>query len=123
MVEFRTAGKADYVLFDSDDQPAVIIEAKNTGYANLNLLTKNPEYHEEQLARYVNGSKAKVGLLTNGFIWRLYDLDNPRRKLANQLVDPIIDIYQDNAEISNRYIWQAAKTLYTHLNARRFGWH
>jgi hypothetical protein len=110
------------VLYNSDGEPAIIIESKNTGYRNLNLLRNNPEEPEQQLAHYVRQCTAKVGVLTNGFIWRLYDLDNSRRKLANQRIEPVIDIYQDNAKIPNRYIRERAKTLHEHLGARRFGW-
>ena len=122
MVEFRKTGQADYVLFDTEDNPAVIIESKNTGYGNLNLLRNNPRSAEEQLAGYIAGSGAKVGILTNGLIWRVYDLDNSRRRLANQIVDPVIDIYQGNAKIPGRYIRTAAKTLHEYAGAHRFGW-
>jgi predicted type IV restriction endonuclease len=122
VVEFKKSGQADYALFDTEGDLAVIIESKNTGYRNLNLLRNNPEAPEQQLAQYVDQSTAKAGVLTNGLIWRLYDLDNARRKLANQLVEPVIDIYQDNAKISQRYIREAAKTLHVNLGAHLFGW-
>ena len=122
VVEFRKSGQADYVLFDTDENPAVIIESKNTGFKNLNLLRNNPGAVEEQLAGYLHGSGARAGVLTNGLIWRLYDLAHSRRKLANQLIDPVIDIYQDNAKISRRQIRTAARMLDEHLGAHRFGW-
>ncbi len=122
VVEHGKPGRADYVLYDGAGESAMIIESKNTGYRNLNLLRNNPTEPEQQLAQYVREITAKVGVLTNGFIWRLYDLDNSRRKLANQLVEPVIDIYQDNAKIPNRYIRERAKMLHEHLGAHRFGW-
>lgn len=122
VVEHGKPGRADYVLFDADDNPAIIIESKNTGYRALNRLKNNPEALEPQLAKYTDGSTAKVGVLTNGLIWRLYDLDNSCRKLSNQIVDPVIDLYQDNAKISNRYIRESARMLHEHLGAQRFGW-
>ena len=120
--EFRKSGQADYVWFDIDGNPAVIIEAKNTGYKVYRRFRKNPAALEQQLDRYRRRTSAKVGVLTNGFIWRLYDLDNSRRKLANQRVEPPIDIYQDNAKFTKRKIREAARTLHAYLDARRFGW-
>ncbi|MXZ89997.1 MAG: hypothetical protein F4W95_13155 [Chloroflexi bacterium] len=126
VVEHGKPSRADYVLFDAndnrDDNPVVIIESKNTGYRALNRLKSNPQDLELQLAKYTDGSTAKVGVLTNGLIWRLYDLDNSRRNLANQIVEPVINVYQDNAKISNRYIHVAAQTLHKYLGAHRFGW-
>ena len=122
VVEYGKPGRADYILYGADEDPAIIIESKNTGYRALNHLRNNPETLELQLAKYTDGSTAKVGLLTNGLIWRLYDLDNSCPKLANQVIEPVIDVYQDNAKISNRYIRIAAQTLHTHLGAHRFGW-
>ena len=124
VVEYKQdgqSGPADYVLFDTDVNHAVIIETKNTGNRNLNALRDNPEKLEEQLARYVGSKGNKVGVLTNGLIWRLYDLDNRSRRLENQRVEPIIDVYQNN-KITNRQIREGASILYKYLNAGRFGW-
>lgn len=120
--EFRKSGRPDYVLFDTDGNPAVMIEAKNTGCRAYRRFQDNPDVLEPQLDGYTRRSTAKVAVLTNGFIWRLYDLDNARRKLSNQRIEPVIDVYRENASISKRYIHEAARTLHQYLSASRFGW-
>ena len=120
--EFKKSGQVDYVLFGPDGNPAVIIEAKNTSYKEYRRFKNNPDALEPQLARYARPSTAKVGVLTNGFIWRMYDLDNSRRKLANQRVEHVVDIYRDNAEISKRSIREEARMLHENVGAHRFGW-
>ena len=124
VVEYKLDAQSsppDYVLFDADGNDAVVIEAKNTSSRNHHALQGDPSVLEEQLARYIGGKRNKVGVLTNGLIWRVYDLDNRRRQLKNQRVEPIIDIYRDN-KITNQQINDAARILYGRMNAGIFGW-
>lgn len=122
VVEYGKTGRADYILFDADGEPSIIIESKNTGFRNLNLLRNEPEKPEQQLTQYVKENNARIGVLTNGLIWRIYDRTNSRGRLANQIVEPVIDIYQDNAKIPGRYVHEAARMLHENLGSHKFGW-
>ena len=55
--------KIDYAIF-KDEKPTILIECKHWAQ-NLNL-------HDGQLLRYFHVSKAKFGILTNGFNYRFY---------------------------------------------------
>jgi len=55
---------ADYVLFNSHGEIFAIVEAKN--------LYEDLVKHESQLQSYMEAASAEVGILTNGFAWRVY---------------------------------------------------
>ena len=57
-------GKVDYALLHKAE-PAVLVEAKRLGQP-LN------DAHESQLIRYLDWSRASLGILTNGEHWRFY---------------------------------------------------
>lgn len=62
--------KVDYVLM-RDDVPAVLIECKQ---ANVELLDR----HLAQISRYFTRTPAKIGILTNGIVYRFFtDLAEP----------------------------------------------
>lgn len=64
--------KVDYAII-RDGEPSIVIECKNIG-AYLN------EDQASQLYRYFSVTAAKVGVLTNGIVYRFYsDLDSPNR--------------------------------------------
>jgi len=55
---------ADYVLFNPHGEIFAIVEAKNL-YEDLSR-------HERQLKGYMEAASVEVGILTNGFAWRVY---------------------------------------------------
>lgn len=64
--------KVDYALF-KDNMPVILIECKNID-ADLD------KEHASQLFRYFNVSEAKIGILTNGIVYRFYsDLDSTNK--------------------------------------------
>jgi hypothetical protein len=58
--------KADYVLFNRTARPVIVIEAK---YHGRNLIN-----HEAQLEGYTEPLRSGLGVLTDGIIWRIYNL-------------------------------------------------
>lgn len=62
-IGIKKGEKVDYAIL-KDSIPVLLVECKWWG-ADLNL-------HDSQLLRYFHTSKAKFGLLTNGFIYRFY---------------------------------------------------
>ena len=74
--------KADYVLFNRTGRPVVVIEAKYQGRELAN--------HESQLNRYTEKLRSGMGVLTDGPVWRLYNLR--KRGEFNQKHDMTIDI-------------------------------
>ncbi len=70
-VGIKKGEKVDYAIM-RDNAPVILIEAKHCA-ENLNN-------HSGQLFRYFGTTSAKVGILTNGLIYRFYtDLDAPNR--------------------------------------------
>ncbi|KKG69844.1 restriction endonuclease or methylase [Methanosarcina mazei] len=64
--------KVDYAIIQ-DGKPIILIECKNFD-ADLDKL------HASQLFRYFTVSEAKIGILTNGIIYRFYtDIDAPNK--------------------------------------------
>ena len=62
----RWSEKADYVLFNPSERPVVVIEAKRVGTDLASW--------EAQLERYTPDMRSGMGVLTDGVIWRLYNL-------------------------------------------------
>jgi hypothetical protein len=64
--------KIDYAIF-REGKPVILIECKNID-ANLDTV------HASQLFRYFTVSEAKIGILTNGIIYRFFtDIDAPNK--------------------------------------------
>lgn len=97
-------GRVDYALFNREAQEVILIEAKR--------LDKNSANFERQLAKYVRGMSAGVGVLTDGELWHLYDLSK-RGRFESKFVNSV-DIYEDNTR-------QAAQILNKRLS-RRIWW-
>ena len=87
--------RADYALMDNKGKPFVLIEAKNLG-GSLNQ--KQVQDYSDLINRRV-----KYGLVTNGHIWKAYDLQDSRGN--NQTM---LDI-----AISNEDTVQCAKGLWS----------
>ena len=70
-VGIKKGEKVDYAIV-LDGSPAILIEAKWCG--------ENLDEHSSQLFRYFGTTAAKIGILTNGIIYRFYtDLDEPNK--------------------------------------------
>ena len=68
-VGLKKGEKVDYAIM-RDGSPIILIEAKA-----CNVYLHN---HDDQLLRYFHTTKAKIGILTNGVIYKFYtDLDEP----------------------------------------------
>lgn len=64
--------KVDYAVFQ-DGKPVILIECKNID-ADLDTV------HASQLFRYFTVSEAKIGILTNGIVYRFFtDIDAPNK--------------------------------------------
>lgn len=64
--------KVDYAIF-RDEKPVILIECKNIE-ADLDTV------HASQLFRYFTVSEAKIGILTNGIVYRFFtDIDAPNK--------------------------------------------
>ena len=70
-IGIKKGEKVDYAIM-KDNQPTILVECKHWGES------LNP--HNSQLFRYFHTTKAKVGLLSNGIIFRFYtDLVEPNK--------------------------------------------
>jgi hypothetical protein len=70
-VGIKKGEKVDYAIF-LDKKPAILIEAKWCGVAL--------EKHDSQLFRYFGTTKAKIGILTNGLVYKFYtDLEEKNK--------------------------------------------
>ncbi len=69
-VGMKKGEKVDYAII-KDDQPAMLFECKWCGF-NLD------DSHAAQLRRYFHVTEARIGILTNGLLYKIYsDLDEP----------------------------------------------
>ena len=102
--------KADYVLFDRDGDPVVVIEAKRV----REMIINRPAKMETQLAGYSKGMKRGVAVLTNGLIWHIYDLQSSRRAMKNKHIGHVVDIREGNADTA-----KCARILHRWLNKRK----
>lgn len=91
----KPIGRADYVLGNSLDENVIVIEAKRMDVA----VGGEPRGFENKLAGYTKGMSTGVAVLTNGLVWRLYELDSTRRALRNQRTDRA-DIREGHGTIS-----------------------
>lgn len=70
-IAMKKGEKIDYAIM-KDGEPILLIECKHWA--------QDLKLHDNQLMRYLNVSKAKFGLLTNGIIYRFYtDLLEPNK--------------------------------------------
>ncbi len=81
--------KVDYAIC-IEDQPKILIEAKWCENKNLKL-------HDNQLIRYFNVTNAKIGILTNGVLYKFYtDLEETNKMDKTPFLEiDILDI-KDN---------------------------
>ena len=65
-LDLNDYGKIDYVLFGKNGNPCILLEAKVVDSYTL--------AHERQLISYVQGTNKGFAVLTNGNMWRVWDL-------------------------------------------------
>ena len=106
----KPIGRADYVLGNSLDENVIVIEAKRMDVA----VGGEPRGFENKLAGYTKGMSTGVAVLTNGLVWRLYELDSTRRALRNRRTDRA-DIREGHGTISG-----CARTLDEWLDKDRW---
>ena len=83
----RVGEKVDYAILH-DGKPIILVECKAAG-------TVLNEQHTSQLVRYFSTTDVRIGILTNGVIYRFYsDLDQPNRMDAR----PFLEIDLANAD-------------------------
>lgn len=79
-VGVKKGEKVDYAIL-KDGKPIMLVECKA---ANANL----DDVHASQLYRYFSVTDARVGILTNGLIYRFYsDLDSPNKMDARPFLE------------------------------------
>ena len=69
-------GRADYALLGANDNPVIIVEAKRLG--------SNLDQNLKQLMAYSEGVKKGYAVITDGDIWKIYDLSK-RGRFLNKL--------------------------------------
>ena len=87
--------RADYVLGNRHDENIIVIEAKRVDVA----VGGEPRGFEDKLTLDTRGMNTGVAVLTNGLIWRLYELDSTRRALKNKRTEKV-DIREGHSSIS-----------------------
>lgn len=87
-VGLKKGEKIDYAIF-KDGVPIILIECKHWA--------QNLDLHSGQLIRYFNVSKAKIGILTNGIIYRFYsDLVEPNKMDEKPFLEFDVTKIKDN---------------------------
>lgn len=105
-IGIKKGEKVDYVIM-RDSEPIMLIECK---HCKSDLDIK----HESQLFRYFTATKARVGILTNGIIYKFYtDLEKPNQMderpfleinlfdIQENLVKELKKFSKDNFDINN----------------------
>lgn len=110
MPEEDPIGRADYVLCNAHVQNIIVIEAKRIDVA----VGGEPRALERKLARYCKGMRTGIAVLTNGLVWRLYELDHTRRALWNRRTEKV-DIREGHGRISG-----SARLLHEWLDKDRW---
>ena len=95
MPPHKPMGRADYVLGNRHDDIVIVIEAKRVDVS----VGGEPRRFESKLTSYTRGMKTGVAALTNGLIWRLYELDSTRKALRNRRSERV-DIREGYGTIS-----------------------
>ena len=84
-VGIKKGEKVDYAIM-KDGEPIMLFECKSAR-------TDLDDVHASQLYRYFSVTSARIGVLTNGMVYRFYsDLDAPNRMDARPFLE--VDIFQ-----------------------------
>ena len=79
----RQGWKVDYAIMRGPEDPIILIECKKESESLVP--------HQAQLGRYFPHVKARIGILTNGWVWQFFsDLDEPNKMDATPFLE--IDI-------------------------------
>ena len=65
-LDLNDYGRIDYVLFGKNGTPGIMLEAK--------VVDSHTLAHERQLISYVQGTNKGYAVLTNGNMWKVWDL-------------------------------------------------
>ena len=66
----------DYAMYSPYNELLIMIEAKSLA-SHLETGSAEGKRHQKQLSDYAQGRQYGVGVLTNGKLWHLYDLEKP----------------------------------------------
>ena len=86
-------GRVDYVMYDEEWDPCIILEAKALG--------NWAESHEKQLQQYVRRIRSGYAVLTNGRKWKVWDL-NQRNEAKYLRFEKLLVLDLDITEQSPR---------------------
>ncbi|WP_448821257.1 type I restriction endonuclease [Cetobacterium sp.] len=80
--------KVDYAIL-KEDKPQILIEAK--------CCNDSLDKHDKQLMRYFHTTEAKIGILTNGIIYKFFtDLDEPNKMDIKPFLEIDLSNIKDN---------------------------
>ncbi len=80
-LDLNQYGKIDYVLFGKTGNPAILLESKVVDSYSIS--------HERQLISYVQGTNKGYAVLTNGNMWKVWDLSK-RGRFENKLIADLL---------------------------------
>ena len=80
-LDLNDYGKIDYVLFGKTGNPCILLEAKVVDSYTL--------AHERQLISYAQGTNKGYAILTNGNMWRIWNLSK-RGGFENKLIADLL---------------------------------
>lgn len=101
--------KVDYAIL-IDDIPRILVEAKDCN----NLLDKA----DKQLMRYFNVTEAKIGILTNGIIYKFYtDLEQPNIMDNKPFLEINLLNIRDNEILELKKFFKSSFDIDTILNS------
>ncbi len=103
-------GRADYVLGNRENDNVIVIEAKSIKVP----VGGNPRALESKLAGYTQEMATGIAVLTNGLVWRLYELDTGYKEFKDLHVARV-DITGDDPDLD-----ASARTLHRWLNKRKW---
>ena len=86
--------KVDYAIF-KEDKPIILIECKHIG-ENI----ENPK-HISQLHRYFHATEAKVGILTNGIVYRFYTDIEPCPMMTSAVITVVSSSFSCEMQTSS----------------------
>lgn len=115
----KPIGRADYVLGNSRNENVIVIEAKSV---KVPISGKRSGF-ENKLGRYTKGMDRGVGVLTNGLLWHLYQLNSSRQDLKKKhlvTVNISRDTITERQETRSVTTHELARILNRQLNKRRW---
>ena len=95
-LEYRPDGKSrvDYALFNRQGKHVIAVEAKRLGFIK--------HQNTSQLAMYADTMSEGMAVLTDGNIWRVYNLNNPSTNIESKLDTEITIMESTSSEAAQR---------------------